>query len=801
MATQPAAVQLSPTELAQADAQAPLVGRPQPRANARRFVAGRGRYTDDVRVPGLLHAAFLRSPLAHARITSMDLAAASALPGVVAVYDGVAIGETCAAWTTGLATLPAHRSAAQPPLAVERALWQGQPVAMVVAESRAVAEDAVALIAVEWEELDVAADAEQALAPGAAAIHAELESNLAYLHKIDAGAVEQGYAQAHKVVRRTLKFSRHTGVPLEGRVIIAEFDPGMRQITVHQSTQVPHQMRALIAQLFGLTEVDVRVITPDVGGGFGVKLHVYDDEMATVAASVKLGRPVKFVCDRLEAFSSDVHARAHLVEAAIAVDAQGQVLAFEADDLMEAGAYSVYPRTSVLEGVQAISMLGAPYRAAGLRGRLRVAYQNKAPIGAYRGVGQPVACAITELMMDAAAAELGIDPAEMRRRNYRVAEQHGGAGANGLDFGALSHHACMDRLLTLMSYDGLRAQQKEARKHGRYLGIGLAAFVEMTAPGAAFYGASGAPVSSHDGCMLRLEPSGEITCISSSTDQGQGIDTALQQLIGDTLGLPMRAIRIMRGDTLTTPIGGGAWASRGLAVGGEAALKAAGQLREQLLKAAATLLEVPASDLQLDTTGFHAGARRLTMADLARKLHYRQHELPRGLSIEAASAAYSLPAHPFLAANGIQGSLVEVDVDSGFIRLLKHWVVEDCGRVINPLLADEQLRGGVVQGLGAAFFEECRYDEHGQLLTATMADYMVPMAGEMPDIVIGHVNTPVAGTLLGAKGIGEAGTIGAGAAAANAVNDALSPFGCALTEQPYTPERVLRALGKVRAAR
>ena len=790
MATQPAA--------GNAGADPTLVGRPQPRASARRFVAGRGRYTDDVRVPGLLHVAFLRSPLAHARIRSIDLTAARAFPGVVAVYDGKAIGETCATWTTALATLPTHRSAAQPPLAVDRVLWQGQPVAMVVAESRASAEDAVAAIAVEWEDLPVVADAAAALAKDASVIHAELGDNLAYLHTVDAGAAEHAFAQAHKVVRRTLKFSRHTGVPLESRSIIAEFDPGVRQITVHQSTQVPHQMRALIAQLFGLTEVDVRVITPDVGGGFGVKLHVYDDEMATVAAAVKLGRPVKFVSDRLEAFSSDVHARAHLVDAAIAVDTDGRVLAFEADDLMEAGAYSIFPRSSVLEGVQAISMLGAPYAAVGLRGRLRVAYQNKAPIGAYRGVGQPVACAITELMMDAAAAELGIDPAEMRRRNYRVAELHGSASANGLDFGALSHHACMDRLLELMRYDELRAQQKEARKHGRYLGIGLAAFVEMTAPGAAFYGASGAPVSSHDGCMLRLEPTGEITCISSSTDQGQGIDTALQQLIGDTLGLPMKAVRIMRGDTLATPIGGGAWASRGLAVGGEAALMAARQLREQLIRVASALLGVPASDLQLDARGFHAGEHLISLPDLARKLHYRQHELPKGLSIEAASASYSLPAHPFLAANGVQGSLVEVDVDSGFIRLLKHWVVEDCGRVINPLLADEQLRGGVVQGLGAAFFEECCYDAHGQLLTATMADYMVPMAGEMPDIIIGHVETPVTGTLLGAKGIGEAGTIGAGAAAANALNDALAPFGCALSEQPYTPERVLRALGKVR---
>ena len=775
----------------------PLVGRALPRAAAQRLAAGRGRYTDDVRIPGMLHAAFLRSPLAHARFTGLDLSAARALPGVIAAFDGHDIGRVCSPWTTTFASLPAHRSAAQPPLALERVFWQGQALAMVVAETRALAEDGVAAIAIDWEELDPVVDAGAALAAGSPAIHPDLGGNLAFAHAIDAGPVEQLFAGAHRVIRRTFDFSRHTGVPLEARTVLAEFDPGARQLTVHQSTQVPHQMRAIFARLFGLAEVDVRVITPDVGGGFGIKLHVYDDEMATIAAAVRLGRPVKFVCDRFEAFGSDVHARSHRVEAEIAVDAQGQVLAFSTDDLMDIGAYSVYPRTSVLEGMHAISMLGAPYRAAGLRGRLRVAFQNKAPVGAYRGVGQPVACAVTEQLMDAAAAELGIDPAEMRRRNYRDAGLHGSATVNGMDFGTPTHVACLDRLLELMAYRELRAQQAAGRASGRYLGIGLAAFLETTAPGPAFYGASGAPVVAHDGCFLRLEPSGAVTCISSSADQGQGIDTALQQLIGDALALPLAAVRIVRGDTLVTPVGGGTWASRGLTVGGEAALAAAHLLREQLAAVAAAVLRAPAATLALDAAGFHAGERSVSVGELAQLLHYRQHELPPGVSIASASVAYSMPAQAYLAANGIQASLVELDPDTGFIRLLKHWVVEDCGRLINPLLADEQLRGGVVQGLGAALFEECLYDAHGQLLNSSMADYMVPMAGEMPDIVIAHIETPVASTLLGAKGIGEAGTIGAGAAAANAVNDALAPFGCRVDRLPFTPERVLRALGRV----
>ena len=476
---------MTPTPAAAADdgAQA-LVGRPLPRAAARRLIAGRGRYTDDLRMAGMLHVAFLRSPLAHGRIVALDLAAARALPGVIAVFDGPALAPICPAWTTTFLSLPTHRSAPQPPLAIDRVLWQGQPVAMVVAESRAEAEDGVAAIEAEWEELAPVVDASAALAAGSSVIHPELGNNLAFTHAIDAGPVERLFAQAHRVIRRTLRFGRHTGVPLEARSIVAEFDPAMRQLTVHHSTQVPHQMRAAFARLLKLPEVDVRVVTPDVGGGFGIKLHVYDDEMATIAAAIKLGRPLKFVCDRLEAFASDVHARSHQVEAAIALDADGQVLAFDADDLMEIGAFSVYPRTSVLEGVHAVSMVGAPYRAAGLKGRLRVAFQNKAPVGAYRGVGQPVACSVTERLIDAAAAELGIDPAEMRRRNYRDAALHGSATVNGMDFGPSSHAACLERLLELMDYEGLREQQRTARANGRHLGIGLAAFIETTAPGA-----------------------------------------------------------------------------------------------------------------------------------------------------------------------------------------------------------------------------------------------------------------------------------------------------------------------------
>jgi len=741
------------------------IGTGVPRAHARRLAAGRGRYADDLRFPRLLHAAFLRSPYPHARIVRLDL---NGLNGVIA-YDGATLGAVCKPWQTKLATWPTHRSPPQPPLAVERALWQGQPVAIVLAESRAIAEDAVERIEVEWEPLDALADPEAALEPSAPLLHPELGSNLAFEHTIEGGAAPAG----GRAVQRTLRFARHTGVPLEPRAIVAEFDPSVRQLTVHQSTQVPHQMRAVYADCFGFAEQDVRVLTPDVGGGFGVKLHVYDDEMAVCAASILTGRAVKYVGDRLEAFVSDIHARAHRVSVSMTLDAQARITALALDDLAEAGAYSAYPRSSILEGLQVLLFAGTPYDIGAYRGRLRVAWQNKPATGSYRGVGQPIACGAVEALIDVCARAAKIDPAEFRRRNFR----RQGTTPSGVQSGGLSHEACLDRLLRLMDYEGLRKLQKQERERGRQLGIGLAAFVEQNAPGAGFYGAAGVKISPQEGCTLRLEPSGNVTCITSNQDQGQGVETALAQLVAEELDVPLDAVRVAGGDTLMTSVGGGTFASRGLTIAGEAVLSAARSLAKRVaaVREAMKLGDAP-------------------LSEIAALMNYRQHLLPPGLDAGPAVTAHAVMPQSYLLANGIHASLVEVDPQTGFIKLLKHWVVEDCGRVVNPLLADEQLRGGVVQGLGAALYEECIYDEGAQLVNGSMADYLVPMAGEMPDIVIDHVETPVPGTLLGAKGIGEAGTIGAAAAVGNAINDALAPFGAEVLRQPYTPERILEAL-------
>ncbi len=775
-----------------------LIGASLPRSAARRLVVGRGRYLDDLRWPNLLHAAFVRSPYAHADFKILDTTRAAR--AAVAVIDAARIAGICLPWTTRLATWRQHVSAPQPPLAISRAVYQGQPIALVIASSRAAAEDAALMIEVEWSERLSVARWRDALAEGASPIHPALQSNLAFAHAIETGDAATAFSTAHRVVKRTLRFPRLTGVSLEPRAVAAEFDPTARRLTVHASTQVPHQLRAMLAAQLRLNESDIRVVVPDVGGGFGVKLHAYDDELAVISAAVLLGRPVKWVCDRLEAFTSDVHAREHEVTAEIAVAADGALLGLRVDVVAEAGAYSIHPRSSVLEGMQAIGMTAAAYDLPAYAAKLRVAYENKVNTGSYRGVGQPIACGVTEHMIDAAAGALGLDPAVLRERTLRRGAPIGGKTAGGQEIDALSQHGCLARLLKLMDYDGLRRRQVTERLQGRYLGIGLAAFLEQTSPGTGFYGTNNVSISAADGCVLRIEPDGSFTCVTSSLDQGQGVETGLTQLLASALSVPMSAVRIVTGDTAVSAVGGGTFASRGLTLGGEAVLRAAQLMRDRLTGVAAVLWECKPAAVKLVGGELREteGPRKMPLVELARVLHFQQYKVPRGIDVQPMVIAHYVPERPYYFANGVQASLVSIDIETGFIRLLKHWIVEDCGRIINPLLVDEQLRGGIVQGIGAALFEELRYDERGQLTNASMMDYLVPMAFEMPDIIVDHIETPVVGTLLGGKGVGEAGTVGAGAAVANAVNDALTPFGCVLTEQPFTPERVLQGLGRIR---
>ena len=774
------------------------IGKSIPRPNLGRLTQGRASFVSDLQLPRMLHAAFLRSPHAHAAIASVDLTAARAVPGVAAVLTGAEMIGLCTPWVGTLTHLVGLKSAPQHPLAVGRVRWQGEPVAMVVASSRAVAEDAAERITIEYDVLPASVDPATALDPSAPLIHPELGTNLAWERRIEAGQVDAALAAADEVVTARFRFARHTGVPLEARAILADWNEGDGRLTVYQGTQVPHMMQNLLALHLGLEEQQVRVVCKDVGGSFGIKIHIYGDDMAVCAASRLLRRPVKFVADRLESFTADIHARGHEVQASIGVMRDGTITAFTMDDLTGIGPYSAYPRTSAVEANQVLNLVGGPYACPNYRAHSRVAFQNKAMMSQYRAVGHPIATSVTEGLVDLAARRIGVDPVAIRRRNLLPDDAYPCSSATGMRFEALSHHASLTKLLDMIGYDALRAEQAALRERGIYRGLGLASFIEITNPGPGFYGVGGARISAQDGATVRLDAAGSVVVQSSVTEQGQGTEAVLTQIVAEAFGVPPDRVRVQLGDTDITPYGGGTWASRGAGIGGEAAWRAGRALRDNVLTLAGSILQADPAVLDVRDGAVvdrADGRPRMALAELARIAYFRPDTLPPDVQAELIATRHFVPRdYPFAFTNGIQASWLEVDVETGFITLLKHWVVEDCGTVLNPMLVDEQIRGGVVQGLGAALFEACEYDDQGQMQNASMADYLLPMAAEMPDIAVAHVSSPTADGVLGAKGAGEAGTAGASACVMNAVNDALAPFGTALTEIPLTPERVLAAL-------
>jgi carbon-monoxide dehydrogenase large subunit len=560
-------------------------------------------------------------------------------------------------------------------------------------------------------------------------------------------------------------------------------------------------MQDIFSRHLGIPEANVRVIAKDIGGAFGIKVHVYPDEMATAALSVMLRRPVKFVADRLESFLSDIHAREHRVKVKVACTRSGEILAFDLDDLTAIGPYSVYPRTSGIEGNQVVNLTGGPYKHQKYRAKMNVVFTNKNVTCQYRAVGHPIAVALTEGIVDLAAQRLGMDPADFRRLNLIADDAYPYTFPSGIKFEQLSHHKALALLLKTMNYESLRKEQKELRKNHVYRGIGLAAMIEVTNPSPAFYGVGGARISAQDGATLRLEPTGMVTVLCSVTEQGQGTEAIFAQIAASAVGVTLDKVRVITGDTGVTPYGGGTWASRGAGIGGEAVLLAGRALRANMLEVAAKITGVEKAQLDIlnnEVVNKLTLESKLPLAELGRVAYFRPDTLPVDYQSELTVTRHYTPRqYGFTFTNGIQASHVEVDADTGFVKLLKHWCVEDSGTVINPMLVDEQIRGGIVQGIGAALFEECLYGPDGQLLNGNMADYLVPMSGEMPDIVCAHIETPTRQSQLGAKGVGEAGTAGAPGAVMNAVNDALAPLGARVTAMPFTPERILKALGKV----
>jgi carbon-monoxide dehydrogenase large subunit len=790
-----------PSGLTALDRPNSYIGRSVPRPNLARLTQGRGQYVSDVVLPRMVHVAFVRSPHAHARIKNIDVAAAKKSQGVVAVVTGAELAKVITPWVGVLTHLKGIKSAPQHAIAVERACWQGEAVCAVVARTRAQAEDACALIEVDYEVLPAVTDAETALEAATPVIHPALGDNLTFERTLNAGDPDKGFADAEAVVETTFTFGRHTGVTNEPRAIVADWNPGDQRLTVYQGTQAPHMTQNIFAKHLGLEEHQVRVLTKDVGGSFGIKVHIYADEMATVALSKLLKRPVKFVADRFESFVTDIHARDHRVKAKIGVKRDGTITAFAIDDLTGIGPYSVYPRTSGIEANQVVNLVGGPYTCPNYSARARVVFQNKNVMCQYRAVGHPIATAVTEGLVELAAAKIGMDPIALRLKNLFADDAYPATTAAGLKLEALSHQAAHDKIVKMMDYAGLRAEQAKLRERCVYRGIGFASFIEVTNPSAAFYGVGGAHISSQDGATLKLDATGTVFVHSGVTEQGQGTESVLAQCVATSFGVPIERVRVITGDTDNTPYGGGTWASRAAGIGGEAAWQAGKALRVNVLAAAASILQADPKTLDIRAGVVVDGdtaRERMGLDEVARVVYFRPDTLPPDFQAEFVVTRHYVPRKwPFAFTNGVQASYLEVDIKTGEIKLLRHWCVEDCGTVINPQLVDEQIRGGIVQGIGGALFEHCLYDEAGQMLNGNMMDYLVPMATEMPDIDIGHVVTPTADSELGAKGAGEAGTAGAPACVMNAINDALRPLGAApITTMPITPERVLGALRK-----
>src|SRR5271163_4352657 len=619
----PADVQQTLSEL---DRPNSYIGKSVPRPNLDRLLQGRGLYVSDLELPRMTHVVFVRSPYAHARIVAIDTSAPKKMPGVIAVVTGEELAAIITPWVGVLSHLKGLKSAPQRAIAVDRVCWQGEAVVAVVATSRAAAEDAAELVTVEYEELEPVTDMLTALDPQTPVIHSSLGDNLAFERTLDAGTIDAAFAGSDEIVEAEFVFGRHTGVTLEARSVVADWNAAEARLTIYQGTQAPHMVQNIAALHLGLAEQQVRVVCKDAGGSFGIKVHIYADEMATYALSKLLRRPVKFVADRVESFNTDIHARDHRCKGRIGIKRDGTITAFEIDDLTGIGPYSMYPRTSAIEANQVVNLVGGPYLTKNYRAHARVVFQNKNVMCQYRGVGHPIACSVTEGLVDLAALKIGMDPVEIRRRNLIADDAYPCASPSGLKFEQLSHHAAMNKLMAMMDYDGLRAEQAALREKNIHRGIGIASFIEITNPSAAFYGVGGARISSQDGVAVRMDSTGSVICQTSITEQGQGSESLTAQIVGSVLGVPMERVRVILGDTDNTPYGGGTWASRGAGIGGEAALQAAKVLRGNILDVAAAILQSFPAELDIVNDAIvnaSDGAVRIELRELCRIVYFR----------------------------------------------------------------------------------------------------------------------------------------------------------------------------------
>ena len=769
-----------------------MVGAEVRRVEDPRVLLGQTQYVDDLALPDCVALAFTRSPYAHARITHLDTSAAQAHPGVLAVLTGADIAGSIKPLRVEFDTSknPTYKSSNWLVLAQAKVRLVGDLVAAVVATDRYIAEDAAALIEVDYEPLDAVWDPEQALQPNAPLVHEEWQDNLMETVAATIGEVDGVFQAAECIVSERFTTGRHMALPLETRGCVAQYEAATDSLTVWSSTQVPHVLRSSLASLLDLPEQQLRVIAPDVGGGFGLKASAFPEEVLTAFVARRLGRPVKWIEDRREHLSASLHAKHQIVDAELALTQGGTILGFRGHFLSDAGGYSTYPWSSSFEVTHAAFSIPGPYKISAFQVETKAVATNKAPIGAYRGVGLPIAILTMERLIDMAAEQLGIDPAELRLQNMIRNEEHPYTTITGSEIESGSHREALQKALDMFGYQDFRAQQEQAREAGRYIGVGIGSYVEGTAPGTEVMQSSGLAVGGDEGVDIRVETDGAVTVLTGTASHGQGHQTTLAQMTADELGVPLASITIVQGDTALVPDGWGTWGSRSAVVSGGAIAIAAKQLRGDIFEAASRLSEIPPEDLDLvdgNILRLQDGSQVVTLTELA-----------QGLPVQLQTTArYEPPAATH--SNATHVASVEVDTETGQVKLLRYIVVEDCGTMLNPLIVEGQIQGGVAQGIGMALYEHAIYDENGQFLTGTLLDYLIPTAADVPEVEIAHLESPSPYVPSGIKGMGEGGAIGPPAAIANAVADALRPFGVRVNTLPLSPARVLEMLDQAQA--
>jgi carbon-monoxide dehydrogenase large subunit len=757
-----------------------------------RLLTGRGRFVDDVHLPRMLHAQFVRSTIAHGSVDSLDLSGVLDVPGVVAVFtaDDLALEDITAVLDRPLSEFV---PTAMPVLARDRVRYVGEPLAIVLAEDPYAAEDGLEAAKVTYLTDTAVVSDEQALTPGAPLVHAEAAGNvLVDVSMFATAGIDDIFANAAHVVRVQSKTGRQNALPLETRGVVASWDERDEQLLVQMCTQVPHQVRTVLARCLGRDERAVRVVVPDMGGGFGQKCVVGREEIAVAAACLRVGRPVKWIEDRKDALTASFLAREQRYDVRAAFDAEGHILGLDADVVCDMGAYSCYPFTAGIEPLMASAEMPGVYRVPAYRVRARAVTTNKAPTAPYRGVSRPQYVMVVERIFERAARELGMDPVEIRRRN--VITEFPYTGVNQITYDPGSY------------LESLNLCEKILRDEGWYersgVGIGYACFSERTGYGSdAFAKRKMAVVPGFDISEVRMDTSGAVVVTTGTMSHGQGHETTMAQIVADELGLPLEQVKIVQGDTDRIAYGWGTFASRSVTIGGSAVSLAAVKLGDKLMLIAAHLLDTRPDNVELDRGGVRQcddHTRRLSYREIADVAYLRAHLLPKeadpGLS---ATASFDTPGDGTFS-NATHGVVVELDRGTGQVKILRYVCVEDCGVAINPKIVEGQARGGIAQGIAGALFEEVTYDAQGEPSCASFIDYQVPTAAEMPDISVHHLETPCAFTRNGAKGAGEGGTIGAPAAVLNAVNDALRATGIELDDTPITPEAVHRALRGVR---